>query len=88
MKKSTPLVSKLVLTRKKNGALRICLDSYELKALMREHYIIPILEDVFHDMRDAKVFIKADVSSEYWRVELDEASCNLTTFQPCFSRYY
>ena len=64
VKKPTPWVNQLVLTRNKNGALRICLDPYELnKALMREHYIMPILEDVLHDMRGAKIFTKADLSS-------------------------
>ena len=87
VKKPTQWVSQLVLTRKKNGALRICLDPHELiKALMREHYIVHILEDILHDMRGAKIFTKADLSSGYWLVELDEASSNLTTFQTCFGR--
>ena len=54
---------------------------------MREDYIIPIHEDVFHDMRGAKIFTEADLSSGYWHVELHEASRNLTTFQTCFGRY-
>ena len=87
VKKLTPWVSQLVLTRKKNEALRICLDPHELnKALMREHYIMSILEDLLHDMRGAKIFTKADLSSGYWHVELDEASSNQTTFQTCFGR--
>ena len=53
---------------------------------MREHYIMPILKDVHHDMRDAKIFSKTDLSSGYWHVEL-EAFSNLTTFQICFGRY-
>ena len=72
----------------KKEALRICLDPHEFnKALMREHYIKPILEDVLHDMGGAKIFTKADLSSGYWHVELDKASSNLTTFQTCFGRY-
>ena len=82
VKNLTPWVSQIVLARKKNGALRICLDPHELnKALMS------ILEDVLHDMRGAKIFTKADLSSGYWHVELDEASSDLTTFQTCFGRY-
>ena len=50
-------------------------------------HIMSILEDVLHDMRGAKIFTKADLSSGYWHVELDEASSNLTTFQTCFGRY-
>ena len=88
VKKPTPWVSQLVHTQKKKGALRICLDPHELnKALMREHYIMPILEDVLHDMRGAKIFTKSDLSSGYWHVELDEASSSLITIQTCFDRY-
>ena len=57
------------------------------KVLMLEHYIMPILEDVLHDMRGAKISTKADLTSGYWNVELDEASSNPTTFQTCFGRY-
>ena len=68
--------------------LRIYLDSHELnKALMREQYIMPILEDLLHDMRDAKVFTKEELSSGYRHVKLSEASSNLTMFQTCFSQY-
>ena len=48
---------------------------------------MPILKDILHDMRGAKIFAKADLSSGYRHVELDEASRNLTTFQTCFGRY-
>ena len=48
---------------------------------------MPILEDVLHDMKDAKVFTKADLASGYWHVKLDKASSDLTTFQTCFGRY-
>ena len=84
----TPWVSQLVLTKKKNGQIRICIDPQELnKALLREHYTLPVLEDTLHEMRDSRFFSKADLSSGYWHVELDEESSLLTTFQTCFGRY-
>ena len=77
----TPWVSQLVLTKKKNGQIRICIDPQELnKALLCEHYILPVLEDTLHEMRDSRFFSKADLSSGYWHVELDEESSHLTTF--------
>ena len=42
----TPWLSQIVITSKKNGDIRMCLDLKELnKALLREHYTLPILED-------------------------------------------
>ena len=47
----TPRVSQLVVVPKKNGGVRVCIDPRELnKALIREHYTLPILEDTLHEL--------------------------------------
>ena len=84
----TPWVNQMVTVTKPNGDIRLCLDPKELnKVLLREHYTIPILDDVIHEVSCAKVFPKADVSDAYWHVKLDEESSLLTTFQTPFGRY-
>ncbi|GFO25998.1 Gag-Pol protein [Plakobranchus ocellatus] len=84
----TPWVSQLVVTPKPNGKIRICLDpKYLNKALQREHYTMPILDDILHDLSSSKVFTKADLQNGYWHVQLDEESSRLTTFQICFGRF-
>ena len=84
----TPWLSQLVVASKKNGDIRICLDPKELnKALLREHFTLPILEDTLHELGQSRVFSKADLSSGYWHVVLDDESSKLTTFQTCFGRY-
>ena len=81
----TPWVSQVVVMRKRSGALRVCIDPQELnKALQSEHYTWPILEDVLRELQEATVFSKADLSSDYWHVKLDDESSLLTTFQTCF----
>ena len=88
MDEPTPWCSQLVIASKKNGDIRVCLDPKELnKALLREHYTLPILEDTLHELGQSRVFTKADLSSGYWHIELDEESSKLTTFQTCFGRY-
>ena len=48
----TPWVSQVVVVKKRSGALRVCIDPHELnKALQREHYTLPILEDVLHELQ-------------------------------------
>ena len=84
----TPWLSQIVITSKKNGDIRMCLDPKELnKALLREHYTLPILEDTVHELGQSCVFSKADLASGYWHVELDESLSMLTTFQTCFGRF-
>ena len=88
MDEPTPWISQLVIASKKNGDIRICLDPKELnQALLREHFTLPILEDTLHELGQSKVFTKADLSSGYWHIVLDEESSKLTTFQTCFGRY-
>ncbi|KAG1688819.1 hypothetical protein GQR58_007942 [Nymphon striatum] len=83
----TPWVNQMVITEKKNGDMRICLDPRDLnRALKREHFQLPILEDTLHNMTHSKVFSKLDLLSGYWHIELDENSSILTTFQTCFGR--
>ena len=42
---------------------------------------MPTLDDNLHELGKSKVFSKADLSSGYWHVQLDEESSLLTTFQ-------
>jgi len=84
----TEWVSQIVLAKKENGDLRLCIDPKELnKVLVRERYTLPTIEDKLHELSQSKFFSKTDVSSGYWHVELDETSSKLTTFQTCHGRY-
>ena len=43
----TPWVSQLVVMQKKSGQIRVCIDYHKLnKALYREHYTLPVLDDI------------------------------------------
>ena len=56
----TPWISQLVITPKKGSSLLICIDTLALnKVLQWEHYTMPVLEEVLHELREAKVFSKA-----------------------------
>ena len=84
----TPWISQLVIARKKNGAIRICIDPKELnKAILRERYVLPVLDDTLHELGQSRYFSQADLKSGYWHIELDKESSWLTTFQTCFGRY-
>ena len=84
----TPWVSQLVVATKTNGNLRVCIDpKYLNKALRREHFTMPILDDVLYELSSSKLFTKVDLKNGYWHVLLDDESCRLTTFQTCYGRY-
>ena len=63
----TDWVSQMTIQHKKNGDLRICMDPHPLnKALKREHYPLPVLEDILPDLAHAKVFSQLDLADGYW----------------------
>ncbi|GFO39028.1 Gag-Pol protein [Plakobranchus ocellatus] len=84
----TPWVSQIVVAHKKNGQLRICIDpKFFNKALLREHYTMPLLDDVLHELSESRVFTKVNLRNGFWHVLLDTESSLLTTFQTCYGRY-
>ena len=84
----TEWVSQMAVVHKRDGKLCICIDPQPLNAaLKREHYRLPVLDDVLPQLKDAKVFSKLDVREAYWHVRLDEPSSKLTTMITPFGRY-
>jgi len=84
----TPWVSQMVATPKKNGDIRICIDSRELnKARIRQCFTLTILDDALHELGQSRFFSKADLSASFHYVELDYESSLLTTFWTYYGRY-
>ena len=84
----TEWVSQIVVPVKKSGELRVCIDPKPLNAaLKREHYQIPVIDDLLPDLTGARVFTKVDLASPFWHLELDHESSMLTTFATPYGRY-
>ena len=81
--------SPVVWQRKKNGALRLCVD---LKVhingkVMDEDYPIPDMETIFHNLPGASYFGKTDLSDAYYQIEQDKDAkeiCTINTSQGLF----
>ena len=77
----TEWVSSLTYPQKPDGSLHICLDPKDLnKAIIREHYKAPTLDEITHKLSGAKVFSKLDAKDGFWSIHLDTQSSYLTTF--------
>ena len=84
----TPWISSMVTVVKPNGKLRICLDPKDLnRAVQREKYQLPTIEDVATRLTGAKVFTKLDARNGFWHIKMDKESSRLTTFHTPFGRY-
>ena len=84
----TDWVSNIVVVEKSNGKLRLCLDPRNLnRAIKREHFQLPTVDDIMAKMPGAKIFSKLDASSGYWQIRVDDESTDLLTFNTPFGRY-
>ena len=81
----TDWVSNLVVVEKKDGSLRLCLDPKDLnKAIKREHYKIPTMEEIAAEFTGKTMFSTLDLKDGYWQIQLDEDSLQLCTFNTPF----
>ena len=88
VKKPTEWVNAMVVEHKANGKLRICLDPTNLnKAIRREHYPSPHLDDLTHRLAGSDTYTKLDAKDGYWNVKLSEKSSYLTTFNTPWGRF-
>jgi len=68
--------------------IRICLDPGDLnKAVKREHYPIPTVEEIAAKIPEAKVFTVLDAKRGYLQIKLDYESSLLTTMNTSIGRY-
>ena len=84
----TDWVDAIVITSKKNGDIRVCLDPRHLnKTIKRQHYKLPTREEILAQFSGARYFSELDASSGFWQLQLDEQSSKYCTFITPFERY-
>ena len=78
---ASPWVSPLVVGRKRDGRIRLCVDMRRVnQAVVTDGYPLPRIEDVLDRLRGSRVFTRLDLRDAYHQVELHPASKDLTTF--------
>ena len=77
----TDWISSPVVVMKPNGKIRLCLEPRPLnKPLKRNHYPMPVIDDLLPDLCKSRFFSVVDVKNGFWHVQLDDESSKLTTF--------
>jgi hypothetical protein len=72
----------------KPNKIRICIDPRDLnRAICRQHYQLPTVEEVTTRLTGAKKFTVCDAKDGFHQVQLDEDSSYLTTFSTRFGRF-
>jgi hypothetical protein len=84
----SPLGALVLFVRKKYGTLILCIDFRQLnKVTVKNKYPLPRIDDLFDQLKDAKIFSKIDLRSGYHQVRIKEEDIRKTTFRTRYGHY-
>ncbi len=77
----SPYASPIVLVRKKDGSLRLCVDYRQLNSkTVRDNFPLPRIDETLDALYGAQWFSSMDLKSGYWQIEIEEADKPKTAF--------
>ena len=80
-KSQSPWASNIVLVRKKNQSLRLCVDFRELNAqTIKDAYALPRIDELLDSLGGNRYYSVLDMKSGYHQVELEESHKPFTAF--------
>lgn len=85
---NSPFAAPVLFVKKKDGRLRLCVD-YRLlnKHTIRNAFPLPVIDDLFIKIGQAKVFSKLDLMSGYHQIRMDRHDEEKTGFVTPFGHY-
>jgi len=73
--------SPIVLTRKKSGEIRMCVDYRALnKILVRDNYPLPLIDDQLDALRGERFYSSLDLKDGFYHVRMSNESVRYTSF--------
>jgi hypothetical protein len=85
---SSPWGAPVLFVQKKDGSQRMCVDYRSLNDVtMKNKYLLPRIEDLFDQMRGARVFSKIDLRSGYHQMRIRPSDIPKTAFSTRYGLY-
>jgi hypothetical protein len=85
---SSPWGAPILFVQKKDGSQRMCVDYRSLNDVtVKNKYPLPRIEDLFDQMRGARVFLKIDLRSGYHQMRIRPSDIPKTTFLTRYGLY-
>ena len=83
-----PYAAPVVVVRKKNGSIRLCVDYRRLNSkTVKDAYPLPRIEESFNALAGAKYFTTLDLASGYHQIAMDPKDQDKTAFTTPFGLF-
>jgi hypothetical protein len=84
----SPWGAPILFVKKKDGMLRLCTDLRKLnKVTVKNKYHFPMIDDLFYQLKDEKIFSKIDLGPGYHHVRIKEEDINKIAFRTRYGHY-
>lgn len=84
----SPWGALVLFVKKKEGAMRLCIDYRELnKLVVKNKYPLPRIDDLFDQLQGAAIFSKIDLHFSYHQLKIKEDGVAKFTYRTRYSHY-
>jgi hypothetical protein len=84
----SPWGAQIIFLKNKDGMLRLCIDFRQLnKVTIKNKYPLPKIDDLFDQLKGARIFSKIDFKSSYHQVRINQEDVSKTTFRTRYGNY-
>nr|CAD41297.2 OSJNBa0020J04.2 [Oryza sativa Japonica Group] len=85
---SSPWGAPVLFVKKKDGSMRMCVDYRSLNEVtIKNKYLLPRFDDLFDQLKGAKVFSKIDIRSGYHQLKIRTKDIPKTAFSTHYGLY-
>ena len=85
---TSPLDAPVLFAKKKDKTLRLCMDHRQLnRVTIKNQYPLPRIDDLFDQLRGARVYSKIDLCTGYYQLRVREADIPKTAFRTRYGNF-
>ena len=85
---TSPWGAPVLFAKKKDKTLRLCIDYIQLnRVTIKNQYPLPRIDDLFDQLRGARVYSKIDLRTSYHQLRVRETDIHKTAFRTCYGHF-